>query len=178
MLQLLKLPDGTVKVLVEGGARARIVEFRENPAFFEARAEKMEEDEGDTDELEALSRSVAGQFEQYVKLNKKVPPEVLVSVNQIEEPSKLADTIASHLSIKLEEKQELLEIGSVGGRLERVISLMEGEDRSASGGEAHPLARQASDGEDAARVLPERADEGDPKGAGRRRGRTRRGGRV
>ena len=127
VLQLLKLPDGTVKVLVEGGARARIMEFRENPAFFEARAEKLEEDEGDPDELEALSRSVTGQFEQYVKLNKKVPPEVLVSVNQIEEPGKLADTIASHLSIKLEEKQELLEIGSVGGRLERVISLMEGE---------------------------------------------------
>ena len=127
VLQLLKLPDGTVKVLVEGGARARIVEYRDNPAFFEARAEKMEEEEGDAGELEALSRSVANQFEQYVKLNKKVPPEVLVSVNQIEEPSKLADTIASHLSIKLEEKQELLEIGSVGGRLERVISLMEGE---------------------------------------------------
>ena len=127
VLQLLKLPDGTVKVLVEGGARARLVEFRDNPAFFEANAEKMEEDEGDPGELEALSRSVASQFEQYVKLNKKVPPEVLVSVNQIEEPGKLADTIASHLSIKLEEKQELLEIGSVGGRLERVISLMEGE---------------------------------------------------
>ena len=127
VLQLLKLPDGTVKVLVEGGARARIVEFRDNPAFFEARAEKMDEEESDANELEALSRSVAGQFEQYVKLNKKVPPEVLVSVNQIEEPGKLADTIASHLSIKLDEKQELLEIGSVGGRLERVISLMEGE---------------------------------------------------
>ena len=127
VLQLLKLPDGTVKVLVEGGARARIVEFGDNPAFFEARAEKMEEEEGDPGELEALSRSVTGQFEQYVKLNKKVPPEVLVSVNQIEEPGKLADTIASHLSIKLEEKQELLEIGSVSGRMERVISLMEGE---------------------------------------------------
>ncbi|MCE2483818.1 MAG: LON peptidase substrate-binding domain-containing protein, partial [Alphaproteobacteria bacterium] len=127
VLQLLKLPDGTVKVLVEGGARARIVEFGENPAFFEARAEKMEEEEGDAGELEALGRSVAGQFEQYVKLNKKVPPEVLVSVNQIEEPGKLADTIASHLSIKLEEKQELLEIASVGGRLDRVIALMEGE---------------------------------------------------
>ena len=127
VLQLLKLPDGTVKVLVEGGARARIVEFQDNPAFFEARAEKMAEDEGNADELEALGRSVTSQFEQYVKLNKKVPPEVLVSVNQIEEPSKLADTIASHLSIKLGEKQELLEIGSVSGRLERVISLMEGE---------------------------------------------------
>ncbi len=127
VLQLLKLPDGTVKVLVEGGARARIVEFRDNPAFFEARAEKIEESQGEADELEALSRSVVGQFEQYVKLNKKVPPEVLVSVNQIEEPNKLADTIASHLSIKLNEKQDLLEIGSVNERLERVISLMEGE---------------------------------------------------
>ena len=127
VLQLLKLPDGTVKVLVEGGARARIVEFRDNPAFFEARAETMEEEAGEAGELEALCRSAAGQFEQYVKLNKKIPPEVLVSVNQIEEPGKLADTIASHLSIKLEEKQELLEIASVGGRLERVISLMEGE---------------------------------------------------
>ena len=127
VLQLLKLPDGTVKVLVEGGARARIVEFGNNPAFFEARAETLEEEEGDGGELEALCRSVTNQFEQYVKLNKKVPPEVLVSVNQIEEPAKLADTIASHLSIKLEEKQELLEIGSVNGRLERVISLMEGE---------------------------------------------------
>ena len=127
VLQLLKLPDGTVKVLVEGGARARIVEFGNNPAFFEARAETLEEEEGDASELEALCRSVTGQFEQYVKLNKKVPPEVLVSVTQIEEPAKLADTIASHLSIKLEEKQELLEIGSVNGRLERVISLMEGE---------------------------------------------------
>ena len=127
VLQLLKLPDGTVKVLVEGGARARIVEFRDNPAFFEARAEKIEEDQGETGELEALCRSVVGQFEQYVKLNKKVPPEVLVSVNQIEEPDKLADTIASHLSIKLNEKQDLLEVGSVNERLERVIALMEGE---------------------------------------------------
>ena len=127
VLQLLKLPDGTVKVLVEGGARARIVEFRDNPAFFEARAEKIEEDQGAGEEIEALGRSVVGQFEQYVKLNKKVPPEVLVSVSQIDEPGKLADTIASHLSIKLGEKQELLEIGSVKERLERVMALMEGE---------------------------------------------------
>ena len=127
VLQLLKLPDGTVKVLVEGGGRARIVEFRDNPAFFEARAEKIEENQSAGEELEALGRSVVGQFEQYVKLNKKVPPEVLVSVSQIDEPGKLADTIASHLSVKLGEKQELLEIGSVGERLERVIALMEGE---------------------------------------------------
>ena len=103
---------------------------------------------------------------------------MLVSVNQIEEPSKLADTIASHLSIKLEEKQELLEIASVG-RPARARDLADGgRDRRAAGGEAHPLARQAADGEDAARILPERADEGDPEGARRRRGRTRRGGRV
>ena len=127
VLQLLKLPDGTVKVLVEGGGRARIVKFCDNPAFFEAQAEKIAEDQGAGEEIEALGRSVVGQFEQYVKLNKKVPPEVLVSVSQIDEPGKLADTIASHLSIKLGEKQELLEIGSVGERLERVITLMEGE---------------------------------------------------
>ena len=127
VLQLLKLPDGTVKVLVEGGARARIVKFCDNPAFFEAQAENIAEDQGAGEEIEALGRSVVGQFEQYVKLNKKVPPEVLVSVSQIDEPGKLADTIASHLSIKLGEKQELLEIGSVGERLERVIALMEGE---------------------------------------------------
>ncbi len=127
VLQLLKLPDGTVKVLVEGGPRARIVEFLDNPTFFQAYAEEIEEVGAEAPEIEALSRSVVSQFEQYVKLNKKVPPEVLVSVNQIEEPGKLADTIASHLAIKLGEKQELLEVAAVTERLERVIALMEGE---------------------------------------------------
>ena len=127
VLQLLKLPDGTVKLLVEGGPRARIVKFAENERFFQAYAEQIVEPSSDPQEVEALVRSVVSQFEQYVKLNKKVPPEVLVSVNQIEEPSKLADTVASHLSIKLEEKQELLEIESVGERLERVYALMECE---------------------------------------------------
>jgi len=127
VLQLLKLPDGTVKVLVEGGQRARIVGFTEEEAFFEAEAEPVKENAGDSQELEALARSVVGQFEQYIKLNKKIPPEVLVSINQIEDSSKLADTVASHLALKIADKQELLEIDSVGGRLERVYSHMEAE---------------------------------------------------
>ena len=127
VLQLLKLPDGTVKVLVEGGARARITECHDNPDFFEASVEIIEEDASDNDDIEGLARTVVTQFEQYVKLNKKVPPEVLVSVNQIEEPERLADTLASHLSVKISEKQELLEITSPTERLERVFALMEGE---------------------------------------------------
>ncbi len=127
VLQLLKLPDGTVKVLVEGGQRARIVRYTENKDFFEAEAEIIPEDEGDEKELEALSRSVVSQFEQYIKLNKKIPPEALVSVNQIEDFGKLADTVASHLALKISEKQELLETESVSQRMERVISFMEGE---------------------------------------------------
>jgi len=127
VLQLLKLPDQTVKVLVEGTSRARIVAYTDKKEFFQARALPIKEEGGEKREIEALSRSVATQFEQYVKLNKKVPPEVLVSVNQIEDPSKLADTVASHLSIKITDKQELLEIAEVAKRLERVYALMEGE---------------------------------------------------
>ncbi|MBT4940409.1 MAG: AAA family ATPase, partial [Rhodospirillaceae bacterium] len=127
VLQLLKLPDGTVKVLVEGGPRAKIDRFLDNEEFFEAFAEVTLEDEGDDSELEALSRSVVSQFEQYIKLNKKIPPEALVSVNQIEDYSKLADTVASHLALKISEKQELLEIASISARMERIISFMEGE---------------------------------------------------
>jgi ATP-dependent Lon protease len=128
VLQLLKLPDGTVKVLVEGGYRARIKKFAENDAFFVAEAGAIT-DAADPagKEVEALARSVVSQFEQYIKLNKKVPPEVLVSINQIEDPSKLADTVASHLSLKIAEKQELLEIGSVSERLEKIYAFMEGE---------------------------------------------------
>ena len=127
VLQLLKLPDGTVKVLVEGGKRARITGFTDNESFFQANAELMEDGIVEGQELEALARSVVGQFEQYIKLNKKIPPEVLVSVNQIEDPAKLADTVASHLSLKISEKQELLELGTTAERLERVYSYMEGE---------------------------------------------------
>jgi ATP-dependent Lon protease len=127
VLQLLKLPDGTVKVLVEGGRRAKIRGFTDNSSFFQAYADFIDEKDGDTQELEALSRSVVSQFEQYIKLNKKIPPEVLVSINQIEQSGKLADTIASHLALKIAEKQELLEIEAVSERLERVYGYMESE---------------------------------------------------
>ena len=127
VLQLLKLPDGTVKVLVEGVARARVIRFSENDEFFEVYADVMPEKESQEAEIEALSRSVVSQFEQYLKLNKKVPPEALVSVNQIEEYGKLVDTIASHLALKIPEKQELLEVDVVSERMEKVISFMEGE---------------------------------------------------
>jgi ATP-dependent Lon protease len=127
VLQLLKLPDGTVKVLVEGAHRAKITGYTDNPEFFEAQATPIEEGLGDSQEQEALSRAVVSQFEQYIKLNKKIPPEVLVSVNQIDDAPKLADTIASHLALKIAEKQELLEIEGVIERLERVYSHMEGE---------------------------------------------------
>ncbi len=127
VLQLLKLPDGTVKVLVEGEARASIAQYTRTDEYFEAEAEFIDGAVEDDTEIEALARSVVGQFESYVKLNKRVPPEVIVSINQIEEYAKLADTVASHLNIKLSEKQELLEISSVSERLERVYALMEGE---------------------------------------------------
>ena len=127
ILQLLKLPDGTVKVLVEGTRRARITGFAGTEAYFEANVEKLPEPESDTKELEALGRTVVGQFEQYIKLNKKIAPEVLVSLNQIEAPGKLADTVASHLNLKIAEKQELLEITRAGERLERVFGHMESE---------------------------------------------------
>jgi ATP-dependent Lon protease len=127
VLQLLKLPDGTVKVLVEGSQRAKIVRYTDKEEFFQAEAELIEEAPDEDKDVEALSRSVISQFEQYIKLNKKIPPEVLVSLNQIEELSKLSDTIASHLALKISEKQELLELMSPGERLERAYSFMESE---------------------------------------------------
>src|SRR3984893_6125276 len=126
-LQLLKLPDGTVKVLVEGGQRARIVRFAENEQFFQAYADTIDEKPGEQQELEALARTAVSQFEQYIKLNKKIPPEVLVSINQIEDPSKLADTLASHLALKIPEKQELLGTQTVSERLEKGFGSMESE---------------------------------------------------
>ncbi len=127
VLQLLKLPDGTVKVLVEGNQRARILGYTDNESFFQARAELVADDLGEPEELEALTRAVVAEFEQYIKLNKKVPSEVLISVNQIEDPGKLADTVAQHLALKIADKQELLETARVSERLERVYSFMEGE---------------------------------------------------
>ncbi len=127
ILQLLKLPDGTVKVLVEGGQRMNIRKISEEDGFLRAESEELEDTSQPSEELEALGRAVMAQFEQYVKLNKKIPPEVIVAVNQIEEPAKMADTIASHLALKIEEKQELLEISDTSERLERIYGCMEGE---------------------------------------------------
>jgi ATP-dependent Lon protease len=127
VLQLLKLPDGTVKVLVEGMRRATIARYTENENYFEAEIAPIEESLGSEDEIEALARSVVSQFESYVKLNKKISPEVLGTASQIEDYSKLADTIASHLAIKIAEKQQILEVTSVSERLERVFTLMESE---------------------------------------------------
>ena len=127
VLQLLKLPDGTVKVLVEGLHRTRILNYTDREEFFEADAEVLPEDVDEEIEIEAMSRSVVSEFENYVKLNKKVSPEVLSSVTQIEDYSKLTDTIASHLAIKISEKQDILEATSIVSRLEKVLSLMESE---------------------------------------------------
>ncbi len=128
VLQLLKLPDGAVKVLVEGQGRARILSYTGREEFLEAEAEGVVGDaDGDPQEMAALVRSVASHFENYVKLNKKIPGEVLATVGQIEDPSKLADTVAAHLSLKIADKQSLLETLPVMERLERVYAFMEGE---------------------------------------------------
>ncbi len=128
ILQLLKLPDGTIKVLVEGVERAEVTRYLDDQEFYSANIALIESDDTEDDkELEVLARSVTNLFEQYVKLNKKVPPEVLTSLAGIDEPSRLADTIAAHMSLKLDEKQHVLEIRTVQLRLEHLISLIEGE---------------------------------------------------
>jgi ATP-dependent Lon protease len=127
VLQLLKLPDGTVKVLVEGLRRAAVLRYTEETEFYQAEVADMPETGGAEHEAEALSRAVVDQFENYVKLNKKVQPEALASLPQITDPSELADRIASHLSVKIVDRQQLLETTDVVKRLERVYALMEGE---------------------------------------------------
>ncbi|NWE53287.1 endopeptidase La [Brevundimonas sp. P7753] len=127
VLQLLKLPDGTVKVLVEGKGRARLTRFTDREDYYEAEAVEIADEEGDASQSEALLRAVIEQFENYVKLNKKVPPEALSSIPQISDPSKLADSVAAHLSVKIADKQSLLETIDVPARLEKVYGLMEGE---------------------------------------------------
>jgi len=128
ILQLLKLPDGTVKVLVEGVERARITSFESVEAFFTANIQILaSSDEDKEKELGVLTRSLLAMFDQYVKLNKKVPPEILTSLSGIDEPGRLADTIAAHMSLKLDEKQRILEIESSRERLERLMGLIEGE---------------------------------------------------
>ncbi len=128
ILQLLRLPDGTVKVLVEGIERAKTSHFSENKEFFEAYLDPVPQDAGAKDkEINALSRTAINQFENYVKLNRKVPPEILVSLNQITDLSKLADTMGAHLGNKLSEKQQLLETVSVKDRLTKIIDYMDDE---------------------------------------------------
>ncbi len=127
VLQLLKLPDGTVKVLVEGTSRAKISKFTDREDYHEAYADSLPEPEEDAVEVEALARSVVSDFENYVKLNKKISPEVVGAASQIDDYSKLADTVASHLAIKIPEKQEMLSILSVRERLEKALSFMEAE---------------------------------------------------
>src|ERR687889_1871949 len=127
VLQLLKLPDGTVKVLVEGASRAQVKAYTRTDEYYEAEAEVLPDSLGDQIEAEALARSVVSEFENYVKLNKKVSPEVVSAVTQIDEPAKLADTIASHLAIKIADKQAILEIPTVAQRLEKVLGMMESE---------------------------------------------------
>src|SRR6202789_2847284 len=127
VLQLLKLPDGTVKVLVEGAARARVEHYRPTEGYFEAAAEAIGDEALDKVEAEALSRSVVSEFESYVKLNKKISPEIVAAVNQIDDYGKLADTIASHLAVKLSDKQAILEMRSIAKRFEKCLALMESE---------------------------------------------------
>src|SRR5437879_5527918 len=127
VLQLLKLPDGTVKVLVEGAARARVERYSDRTEYYEAAAVVLADSSGEQVEAEALARSVVNEFENYVKLNKKVSPEVVGVVQQIEDYAKLADTVASHLAVKIPDKQLILETQSVTERLEKVLGLMESE---------------------------------------------------
>jgi ATP-dependent Lon protease len=127
VLQLLKLPDGTVKVLVEGKSRVRITSFLDNASFFEAEAEAVEETESDPSAITALTRAVAGEFERYAKLNRNIPEEAVASVSDTMPAAKLADTVAGHLGAKLEEKQTLLETADVGERLEAIYGMMQGE---------------------------------------------------
>jgi ATP-dependent Lon protease len=127
ILQLIKLPDGTVKVLVEGGARVKLNDIQDDDHHFHAAAEFVMEDKIGEIEGEALSRTIISQFEQYIKLNRKIPPDVLVTINQIETPGKLADTIASYLSLKIPDKQILLETLQIRRRLEKILNHVEDE---------------------------------------------------
>src|SRR3981081_1746170 len=127
VLQLLKLPDGTVKVLVEGAQRGKVLKYTDRSEYYEATAVVLADEMGDSVEAEAMARSVVTEFENYVKLNKKVSPEVIGVIQQIEDYAKLADTVASHLAVKIPDKQEILEIPSVTERLEKVLGLMESE---------------------------------------------------
>ena len=127
VLQMLKLPDGTVKVLVEGNQRAHIIDVTDDGNYFSGRAALIPQEDKDSTEVEALRRALMAQFDQYVKLNKKIPPEILTSLSGIDEGGRLADTVVAHLPLKLEQKQEILDMIDVAKRLEHLLSQIEGE---------------------------------------------------
>ncbi len=127
VLQLLKLPDGTVKVLVEGKSRVRITQYLDNPSFFEARADVQEEVEGDAESAEAMLRTVAEEFERYAKIKKNIPEEALAAVSEARDPARLADLVAGHLGVNVAQKQDLLETLDIAVRLEKVYGQMQGE---------------------------------------------------
>ena len=127
ILQMLKLPDGTVKVLVEGTQRAQVQSIEARDEMFVAVAQPLTVEDGVDHEVEGLRRAVISQFDQYVKLNKKIPPEILTSIASIEEAGRLADTIAAHLPLKIEQKQEVLEMFEIRPRIERLLSQLETE---------------------------------------------------
>ena len=127
ILQMLKLPDGTVKVLVEGGQRAQVTKFSDAKTHFVAEADLIAQEDVEDNEIEALRRGLFAQFDQYVKLNKKIPPEILTSLASIDEAGRLADTIAAHLPLKIEQKQEILEMVSVQKRLEHMLGILDAE---------------------------------------------------
>lgn len=127
ILQLLKLPDGTVKVLVEGTQRAKVALFDNSNEFFEAEVVVIQDEQPEQREADVLMRTLLGQFEQYVKLNKKIPPEVIASLSSIEEVARMADTVAAHMTLKLEDKQQLLEMTDVKARIEKLMAYLESE---------------------------------------------------
>ena len=127
IIQMLRLPDNTVKVLIEGKYRARIKNFTAAPSGYWVEVDKCQGKEGDAVQLEAVIRSIKNIFEQYVKLNKRIPPELLMSISSITDPSRLADIIVAHLSMKIHEKQEILEAIEIDKRLQLLLEKMQGE---------------------------------------------------
>ena len=127
VLQMLKLPDGTVKVLVEGTQRAEVLEVEADNGYFNAQAKALPADPDANHEVEAMRRALIAQFDQYVKLNKKIPPEILTSLAGIDNAGRLADTIAAHLPLKLEQKQEVLEMFDIKTRLDHLLGQLEAE---------------------------------------------------
>jgi len=153
ILQMLKLPDGTVKVLVEGQQRATVQTIVDGEIHFTATVMPMEvaaEQAEQSSEIEALRRAVMQQFDQYVKLNKKIPPEILTSISSIDEPGRLADTIAAHLPLKLENKQLVLDLASIRDRLENLFAQLEREVDILNVDKKNPWSSQTADGKKSA----------------------------